>query len=84
MEGLQNYDNSLFVCDNVGGIESLLTKLKDYTPVVPDSTTESILQHVGVNTDDPQVTVQFINSTLGCFFTPPEGGGVKYIYFDQM
>ena len=66
---LFNYDNSPFVCNNIGGIESLLTKLEAYTPVVSDATTKSILQHVGVNTDDPQVTVQFTNNTLGCFTT---------------
>ena len=67
---LYNYDNSPFVCNNIGGIESLLTKLEAYTPVVSDATTKSILQHVGVNTDDPQVTVQFTNNTLGCFYNP--------------
>ncbi|XP_023332774.1 transcription initiation factor TFIID subunit 10 [Eurytemora carolleeae] len=51
-----------------GGIESLLTKLEAYTPVVSDATTKSILQHVGVNTDDPQI-VRLISSAAQKFIS---------------
>ena len=36
-------------------LESVVDRLEDYTPAIPDATVQSILQRTGFQTRDPQV-----------------------------
>jgi len=57
MAGREDNEYDLdYLPGDLSQLESVVDRLEDYTPAIPDATVQSILQRTGFQTRDPQLT----------------------------